>query len=502
MGSAEGMRGRRTDGAMAGRMPILAVAALMAGTLAGCAAGPDFKRPAAPDVSGYTATPVPELTASAPTALGGAQRFGIGAPVSAQWWRGLGSAKLDALIEQAFQANPTLAAAKAALSQARETYAAQAGSALSPQLDAGMGAQRQRMNPSSLGQAGNAREFSLYNAGIAAHYQPDSAGGIRRALESLSARSEYRRHELEGARLALAGNIAAAAITQARLIGQIQAMEAILRFQDEQLHITQERVRLGQAGPDEALALQTQVEQTRAGLPLLHKQLQQNEHLLAVLAGRAPGAEAVPVFTLEEFTLPSDLPLVLPSELVRRRPDIQAAEALLHAANAEYGVAVAKMYPQINLSANIGSQALSAGALFGGGSAVWSLVGQLTQPLFNPGLPAEKRAALAAFDAAAANYRSVVLESLRNVADILRAVEGDAQALAALTAANAAAQGSLQSVQRQYTLGAASYVQLLVAQQQAQQARINLIAAQAQRLHDSAALYQAMGGGTALPGDG
>ncbi|WP_150428698.1 efflux transporter outer membrane subunit [Dechloromonas sp. CZR5] len=476
--------------------PVRVLAALiLAGLLAGCAVGPDFKRPAVPDVPGYTAVPFPAQTASAPTTLGDAQHFSTGANVSAQWWHGLGSSKLDALIEQAFQASPTLASAKATLRQAQEIYAAQAGLTLYPQVDAGIGAQRQRLNPSTLGQTGDAREFSLYNASIGVHYQLDLAGGNRRALEALAARAEYRRYELEGARLTLAANVVTTAITQARLAGQIQSTEAILRAQDEQLHLTRERVRLGQAAPDDVLALQTQVEQTRAGLPLLRKQLQQNEHLLAVLAGRAPGAGGLPTFTLEEFTLPSDLPLVLPSELVRRRPDIQAAEALLHAANAEYGVAVAKLYPQLNISASLGSQALSTGALFGGGSAVWSLIGQLTQPLFNPGLPAEKRASLAAFDAAAANYQSVVLEALRNVADVLQALDNDAQTLAALAAADIAAQGSLESMQRQYALGAASYIQLLTAQQQAQQNRINLIAAQAQRLVDSAALHQALGGG-------
>ena len=470
---------------------------ILAGLLAGCAAGPDFKPPAAPDAPGYTASPMPAQTVSASTTLGDAQRFSTGesVSVSAQWWHALGSSKLDALIEQALHASPTLASAKATLRQAQETYSAQAGATLYPQVNAGIGAQRQRMNPSSLGQAGDAREFSLYNASVGVNYQLDLAGGNRRALEALAARAEYRRYELEGARLTLAGNIVTTAITQARLAGQIQSTEAVLRAQDEQLHLTRERVRLGQAAPDDALALQTQVEQTRAGLPLLRKQLQQNEHLLAVLTGRAPGAGGLPTFTLEELTLPSELPLVLPSELVRRRPDIQAAEALLHAANADYGVAVAKLYPQLNISANLGSQALSTGALFGGGSAVWSLIGQLTQPLFNPGLPAEKRASLAAFDAAAANYQSVVLEALRNVADVLRELDNDAQTLAALASADTAAQGSLESMQRRYALGAASYLQLLTAEQQAQQNRINLIAAQAQRLVDSAALYQAMGGG-------
>jgi NodT family efflux transporter outer membrane factor (OMF) lipoprotein len=476
--------------------PIRAIAALfLAGLLASCAVGPDFKRPAAPDVPGYTVMPLPAQTASAPTTLGGAQRFNAGATVGAQWWRSLNSSKLDALVEQALEANPTLVSAKATLRQAQETYSARAGSTLYPQVDASIGAQRQRQDASALGQTGDAREFSLYNASIGVHYQLDLAGGNRRALEALAARAEYRRHELEGARLTLAANIVTTAITQARFAGQIQSTEAILHAQDEQLRLTRERVNLGQGAPDDVLALQTQVEQTRAGLPLVRKQLQQNEHLLAVLTGRAPGAEGLPTFTLEEFTLPSDLPLVMPSELARRRPDVQAAEALLHAANAEYGVAVAKLYPQLNISASLGSQALSTGALFGGGSAVWSLIGQLTQPLFNAGLPAEKRASLAAFDAAAANYQSVVLEALRNVADVLRALDNDAQTLAALATADSAAQSSLESMQRQYALGAASYIQLLTAQQLAQQNRINLIAAQAQRLVDSAALYQALGGG-------
>ena len=475
--------------------PRWLVTSILLGLLAGCAAGPDFKQPAAPDVMSYTVVPLSAQTATAPTSLGNAQNFITGAGVSAQWWHGLHSTKLDALIEQAFQASPTLAKAKATLRQAQEIYSAKAGSTLYPQADAGLSAQRLRVSPSALGQTGEPREFSLYNASIGVRYQLDLSGGNRRVLEALAARAEYQRYELESARLTLAANIITTAITQAKLAGQFQSTEAILRAMDEQLRITQERVRLGQAATYELLALKTEVEQTRVGIPVLRKLHQQNEHLLAVLSGQAPGTAVLPRFTMEEFTLPSELPVTLPSELVRRRPDIQAAEALLQAANAEYGVALAKLYPQINISASLGSQALTTTALFGGHSAVWSLVGQLTQPLFNPGLPAEKRAALAAFDAAAANYQFVVLESLRNVADVLCAVENDALSLAALAAADAAAQGSLASVEIQYKLGVNSYVQLLIAQKQAQQTRINLIAAQAQRLVDSVALYQSMGGG-------
>jgi NodT family efflux transporter outer membrane factor (OMF) lipoprotein len=474
---------------------------ILLGLLTGCAVGPDFKRPATPDTPTYTATPLPAQTSSVPTPLGETQHFVAGGWVNPQWWQELGSAKLNALIDEALQASPTLAKSQAVLRQAQELYAAQAGSTLYPQVDATLGAQRQRTTPSSLGQVGDPREFSLYNAGVGARYTLDLAGATRRTLEALAANIDYQRYQLEGARLTLTGNIATTTVTQARLAAQIQATEAILHSQEEQLGLTRERVRLGHAAPDDVLALQTLVEQTRAGIPLLRNQLQQNDHLLAVLAGREPGAGGLPCFSLQEFTLPADLPLTVPSELVRNRPDIQAAEALLHSANAEYGVAIAKLYPQLNLSATLGSQALTTGALFGSSSAVWSLVAQLTQPLFNPGLPAEKRAALAAFDAAAANYRNVVLEALRNVADVLRALDNDAQRLAALAAADAAAQESLASMQRQYSLGAAGYIQLLTAQQQAQQTRISLIEAQARRLADSVALYQAMGGGRTNDGE-
>jgi len=473
----------------------LCIAFILPSLLTGCSVGPDFIRPTQPEVATYTAAPLPAHTASAPTALGGTQLFVAGGRIDSQWWKEFGSPRLEALITEALQANPTLAGAQAAVRQAQELYAAQSGSTRYPLVDATVGSQRQQFNPNSMGQAGEAREFSLYTAGIGVQYTFDLFGGNRRTLEALAARVDYQRYQREGARLTLVGTIVTTTITQAKLAGQIRATEAILHSQEDQLGVTRERLRLGNAAPDELLALQPQVEDTRAAILFLRNQLQQNQHLLAVLAGRAPGAGSVPSFTLEEFTLPAELPLEVPSELVRTRPDIQAAEALLHEANAEYGVAIAKLYPQITLSANLGSQALTTAALFGSGSAVWSLVGQLIQPLFNPGLPAKKRAALAAFDAAAANYQAVVLESLRTVADVLCALDNDAQRMAAMFAADTAARESMNSTQRRYALGAASYLELLIAQQQAQRMRLNLIAAQTQRLVDSAALYQALGGG-------
>ncbi|MEW6289954.1 MAG: efflux transporter outer membrane subunit [Thermodesulfobacteriota bacterium] len=460
----------------------------------GCTVGPDFRRPTMPEVSTYTVTPLPDRTVPASTALGDPQQFVSGGLVNPQWWQELGSPRLDILIGEALQANPTLAGAQATLRQMRELYAAQAGATLYPQVNANLDGQRQKSNPSALGLTGEAREFSFFNAGMVLNYTFDLSGGNRRSLEALAAKIDYQRYQLEGAQLTLAANVVSTAVTQAKLTSQIEFLEAVLSSREEQLQLTRDRVRLGQAAPYEVLALETQVEETRAEIPLLKNQLQQAGHLLAVLAGRPPATADFPAFTLDEFRLPTELPLTVPSELLRSRPDIRAAEALLHAANAEYGVAVSKLYPQLNLSANLGSQALTTSALFGSGSAVWSLVGHLTQPLFNPGLPAEKRAALAALDAAAANYQNVVLESLRNVADVLRALENDALRLAALSLAEKAAQGSLESVRQQYDLGAASYIQLLTAQQQSLQTRIKLVEGQARRLTDSAALYQAMGG--------
>jgi len=468
---------------------------LCLGILAGCAVGPDFKRPEPPQTADYTATGRPEQTASTPGLLGEAQRFVSGREIPPDWWRELGSPKLHALIEEAVQSSPTLEAAKATLRQAQQTYEAQAGSTLYPQAAAGLGAQRQHINGSASGQEGQERTFNLYNANVGVSYNLDLFGGNRRVLEALAAQTEYQRYQFEGARLTLAANVAVTVIVQAQLSAQLKVSETLLAIQEEQLGITRRRLALGASSQSEILALQILRDQSRAAIPPLRNRLDQTNHLLAVLVGRLPGSGDLPQFTLADFTLPAELPLRVPSELARRRPDIQASEALLHAANAQYGAVVSKQYPRITLSANLGLQALTAASLFESGSLVWGLAGQLAQPIFNKGLQAEARAAESGFDAAAANYRQTVLLALRNVADVLRALDNDAQTLAAHAAADTAAQESLRLMQQQYALGAANYLQLLVAQQQAQQTAINLVAARAQRLTDTVALYQSMGGG-------
>jgi len=480
-------------------VPRLNTLALVAGTLSlfGCASvGPDFKQPAPPAVNGYTTQSLPAETVTTPaTLMGGAQHFVVGQAVPITWWQNFGSAKLDAYIDQALRTSPSLESAQATLRQAQQTYAAQAGSSQYPQVNAKLGAQRQGTNNSGMGLTGGDRVFELYNAGVTVSYNLDLFGGNRRVLEGYAAQTDYQHYQLEGARLTLAANVVTAAMMQAQYAAQISASEAILAAQQQQLDIARQRLKLGAVARGDELTLQTQVEQTRASIPPLRNKLDQTNHLLAVLAGQAPGAAEVPQFTLADFNLPADLPVVIPSELVRQRPDIQASEALLHAASAQYGVAIANGYPQINLSANLGSQALAASSLFGAGTMIWGLAGQLAQPLFNAGLKAGVKSAEAGFDAATANYRQTVLQALRNVADVLRALDNDAQTLQAQAAADAAARAALDLMQQQYQLGGASYLQLLNAQQQAQQTQINLIAAQVQRLTDTAALYQSMGGG-------
>lgn len=473
---------------------------VVASILAGCASVPPYVPPAFPKAIGFTAGTAPTTTASASDPFGQAQRA-VNGQVDADWWRTLRSPALDALVDDALRASPTLAAAESVLAQAREVVSAQAGSTQWPQVELGLGAQRQQISPSSQGLSGDTREFSLYSASVGVRYRFDFGGGIDSSLRALAARADIRQHELSAARHALAANIATTAIMRARLAGQIEAQSAILDTQNELIRLAGVRTRLGQAAPEEVSALTAQAELTRAGLPLLRKQLLQTEHLLAVLAGRPP-AQGVAVFTMADFSLPERLPVSVPSEWARRRPDIQAAEAALRAAHGELGVAYARQYPQLNLSANLGSQALTTSALFGGAAAVWSVAGQLSQPLFNAGLPAERRAAQAALDAAVAGYQRVVLDALRSVADALRAVEQDAESLAALSRSVQAAEEQHRVLERQFRAGAASAVQLLVADQLLLQARSGLIAAQAQRLVDTVALSAALAGDTQEPTSG
>jgi NodT family efflux transporter outer membrane factor (OMF) lipoprotein len=465
--------------------------------LAGCAVGPDFRTPPAPTTNVYTAEELPPKTAAAPGLAGTAQRFASGQDIPGEWWTLFQSDTLDQLIRQALADSPTLAAAKAKLREAEENRRAGLG-ALFPSIDANASASRQKISGASIGQPNaDIGTFNLFNASVNVSYALDLFGGTRRAMESLQSQIDYQKFQLEGAYLTLTSNIVTTAVREASLRAQVIAIQNILALQEKQLGVVESQFRLGGVSRSDVLAQKTQLAQTQAILPPLERDLAQTRHLLAVLTGRLPNeAAALPEFSLEEIELPEELPVSLPSSLVRQRPDIAASEALLHAACAQVGVATAYLFPQITLTGSYGFSAANAGDLFNNSSVVWNLGAGLLQPIFHGGtLTAKRRAAIAAYDQAAAQYRTTVLQAFQNVADVLRALEADARSLKAQRDADAAARDTLDLTQKEFQFGAVSYLSLLNAERQYQQSQIGLIQAQAARFADTAALFQALGGG-------
>ena len=414
---------------------------------------------------------------------------------------------LDRWIREALANSPTLGAAEATLRRAQEIRRARAGELL-PSVDGTVSASRQKPSGASFGEANlQINPFTLYNASVNVSYTLDLFGRTRRELEALQAQVDYQGFQVEGAHLTLTSNIVTAAFQEASLRGQLQATRDILATQEELLALVEKQFELGGVARTDVLAQRASLAQSRATLPPLEKRLAQTRHLLAVLAGRFPGnATDLPEFDLKEFHLPEELPVSLPSSLARQRPDIRSAEELLHAASAAVGVATANLYPHVTLSGQYGTTATRIGDLFGPGSAVWGFGAGLLQPIFHGGaLEATRRAEVAGFDQAAAQYRETVLQAFREVADVLRALEYDAMTLKAQSDAEAAARDTLDIATKQVRFGATSYLSLLNAQRQYHLARILLVQAQALRFADTAALFQALGGGwwnREIPTDG
>jgi NodT family efflux transporter outer membrane factor (OMF) lipoprotein len=480
----------------------LAVVGLVACALSsGCVVGPDFRQPEPPIASRYTETPVPQETVAVPGLGGAVQHLQPGRDLPAQWWTLFHSEALDTLIRQAIEDSPNLAAAEATLRQARENLAAQRGALLFPQAGLNAGATREKITGAEIGvpNAGTSI-FNLYNTSVNVSYMLDLFGGNRRELEALQSLVDYQTFQLEGAYLALTSNIVTTAVNEATLRAEIVATNEIIAAEQKQLALLQRQYELGGVTRLGVLILRTQLDQTRATLPPLERNLAQTRHQLAVLCGRLPSEAALPDFELDQLVLPQELPLSLPSLLARQRPDIRASEALLHQASAQIGVATADLYPKVNLTGNIGFEVAQWSAF--PGPSIWSLAAALTQPLFNGGqLEANRRAAIAAYDQAQAQYRQTVLVAFQNVADSLRALEADARTLSAQSDAEQSARENLNLTQRQYQLGGSSSLQLLIAQQQYQLARLALVAAQGTRYADTAALFQSLGGGWWRPED-
>jgi NodT family efflux transporter outer membrane factor (OMF) lipoprotein len=463
---------------------------------AGCVVGPTFKKPAPPDVGGYTPTPISATNSTANVAGGEEQHFVKGQDIPGEWWILFHSKPLNDLIERSLKANPDLKAAQAALIVARENVLAQRG-AYYPSVTGGFSATRAKSaNDLSPVTNTSALNYSLYTPQVSVSFVPDVFGLNRRTVESLEAQEQQVRFALAATHITLSSNVAAGAIEEASLRGQMEATEELITINTDMLKILREQYAKGYASELDVAAQESQLAQVLATMPPMMKQLAQQRDLLAVLAGGFPNQDLAEKFELADLQLPQELPLSLPSKLVEQRPDVRQAEENLHSASAQIGIAIANRLPSFALTADAGSMAVVISRLFSGGNGFWDLGAGVTQPIFDAGiLRHRERAAQAAYTQASEQYRSTVLTAFQNVADTLHALEEDANALQAAAAAKNASSITLELARKQYQSGYTSYLALLSAEQAYQQALINLVQAQANRYADTAALFQALGGG-------
>jgi NodT family efflux transporter outer membrane factor (OMF) lipoprotein len=477
---------------------LLAALALL--LVAGCAVGPDFKRPASPEVSDYTTSPLSNTVATTNITGGEAQRFAEGGDIAGDWWTLFHSRPLNELIERSITNNPDLKAAQAALSVARENVLAQRGS-FYPSVTAGFSASRQKQSEAlapapNFPVVPNEFQYNLFTPQVSVSYVPDVFGANRRTVESLQAQEQAARFQMIATYTTLTANVVVTAIQEGSVQMQIDATRQLIDLNSNIVEILRYQFARGYASRLDLVTQESQLAQVVATLPPLMKQSAQLRDLLAVLAGRFPNEAAAEKFELSSLQLPAEVPVSLPSRLVAQRPDVRQAEANLHAASAQIGVAIANRLPNITLTANAGSTALAIDQVFTSGTGFWGLGAAATAPLFQGGtLLHRERAAKAAYVQAAEQYRGTVLTAFQNVADTLTAVAQDAEALKAAATAADDAQLTLDLSKRQWQDGYISYLALLSVEQAYQQARINLVQAQANRFADTAALFQALGGG-------
>jgi NodT family efflux transporter outer membrane factor (OMF) lipoprotein len=473
---------------------LIAILALLIAS--GCAVGPNFKRPAAPNVPSYTPT-LPTTTTSSPNVAGGeAQTFAQGRDIPGDWWTLFHSKPLNDLIERSLKNNPDLKSAQAALLVARENVLAQRG-AYYPGVSGSFSATRAKTSEEiSPVPSFTTFQYSLFTPEVSVSFAPDVFGLNRRTVESLKAQQEQARFVLAATNITLSSNVVAAAIQEASLRAQIDATNELIKINTNMLDILRKQFEKGYVGRLDVAAQEAQLAQVAATLPPLLKQLAQQRDLLTALSGGFPSEDLIEKFELSSLQLPQELPLSLPSKLVEQRPDVRQAEENLHSASALIGVARANRLPSFNLTGDIGSMALAFGNIFSAGNGFRDVGASVTQPIFQGGtLMHRERAARAAYVQADEQYRSTVLTAFQNVADTLHALEQDADGLKAAVAARDAAKVTLDLTTRQMQVGYVSYLALLNAEQAYQQAVINLVQAQSNRYADTAALFQALGGG-------
>lgn len=474
------------------QIAICCASASVLGLLCACAVGPDFTRPDAPSVSHYTSGTDPAATVAAD---GTAQHFASGAKVEADWWRLFRSPKLDAVMADAIAHNPGVTAAQASLRAADDNLRSGYG-VFYPQVNGSFGAARQLSSPVKSGLNFPASTFNLYSLAGTVSYTLDVFGGERRAVESLSAQADVQRATEQATYLTLESNIADTIIAEAAYRAEITPTKELIDLEKEQVALTLVQVRAGTQPYSNVLSVQSQLATYEATIPGLEQKLSQSDDLLAALTGRAPSEWQAPVVELSDLTLPSDLPVSLPSDLVRQRPDILAAEATAHSASAQIGVATAAMLPNFTLSGGYGTNNTALSTLFASSGNFWSVGANVAQPIFDGGtLWFKRKAAIDNYQQSMALYRQTALGAFQQVADALHALDDDAKTLAADHDAQVAAKEALHLVQTNYRAGLATYLDVINADAQYHQATINELQAVAVRYQDTVALFAALGGG-------
>ena len=459
--------------------------------LGGCAVGPNFVRPAAPDTDRYTHEAQPEATVKAD---GQAQHFTPGTDIPADWWRLFKSPQLDAIVRQAISNNPTLQAAEASLRQSQDNLRAGYGLYF-PQGHAGASASRQLTAPVQQGSQSSGSIFNLFTASGTISYTLDVFGGKRRTVEGLRAQADSQRYESKAAFLALSANVVNTSVARAAYMAQIRATEQLIELENQQLHLAETQVRAGTAPYSTVLSVRSLISANQALLAPLEQNASQAEHLLAMLEGVVPSKANLPDIDLAELSLPADLPLSLPSDLVNQRPDILSSEALMHLASANIGIATAAMFPSFSLSGTYGGASTTLANL-SAVSKFWSIGPTATTPVFQGNsLWYVRRASIDAYQQSQATYRQTVLGAFEQVADSLKALEHDAEGLQAQVEAQRAAGEALNLLQVNYRAGLVAFPDVLTADVQFHQATIGWLQALAQRHQDTVALFVALGGG-------
>jgi NodT family efflux transporter outer membrane factor (OMF) lipoprotein len=459
--------------------------------LGGCAVGPNFVRPAAPDTDRYTHEAQPEATVKAD---GQAQHFTPGTDIPADWWRLFKSPQLDAVVRQAISNNPTLQAAEASLRQSQDNLRAGYGLYF-PQGQAGASASRQLTAPVQQGSQSSGSIFNLFTASGTISYTLDVFGGKRRTVEGLRAQADSQRYESKAAFLALSANVVNTSVARSAYMAQIRATEQLIELENQQLHLAETQVRAGTAPYSTVLSVRSLISANQALLAPLEQNASQAEHLLAMLEGVVPSKANLPDIDLAELSLPADLPLSLPSDLVNQRPDILSSEALMHLASANIGIATAAMFPSFSLSGTYGGASTTLANL-SAVSKFWSIGPTATTPVFQGNsLWYVRRASIDAYQQSQATYRQTVLGAFEQVADSLKALEHDAEGLQAQVEAQRAAGEALNLLQVNYRAGLVAFPDVLTADVQFHQATIGWLQALAQRHQDTVALFVALGGG-------